>query len=232
MTNAPIRLTPLYATAQRLNAQFTEHHGWNIPEVYTTPDAEIDTARRSVALADETANGKLTVEGDRADALVNTAFDLPALAINMGCTTESDYIFRLRKDLFFISTPPEGEDRALKKLTGATKAAGEFVTITDVTHGRAEIRVVGPASQALLRKVCGLDFHSAEFPNGAAKQTSLAKTAQLIVRRDIGELPAFSVIGVRSLSAYLWDIIVEAGREFGITPIGRAALQALNEEGK
>ena len=89
--------------------------------------------------------------------------------------------------------------------------------------------MVGPASQALLSKVCSLNFHSSEFPNGVAKQTSLAKTAQLIIRRDIGELPAFSVIGVRSLGAYVWDTIVEAGREFGITPIGQVTLQALKD---
>jgi len=230
MANSPIKLTPFYSIAQRLNAQFTEHHGWNIPEVYTTRDAEIDAARRSVVLADETANGKLTVEGDWAETVVNAAFDLPALAINMGGAIESSYIYRLRNDLFFVTTPPEGEDRTRKKLTAATKASGEFVTITDVTHGQAEIRVIGPASQELLSKVCSLNFHSSEFPNGVAKQTSLAKTDQLIIRRDIGELPAFSVIGVRSLGAYVWDTIVEAGCEFGLVPIGRVALRALDEQ--
>ena len=77
--------------------------------------------------------------------------------------------------------------------------------MTDVTHGRSEIRVVGPASTSLMRKVCGLDFHPEAFPDGAARQSDVAKTTQLVIRRDIGELPAFSVIGARSLGAYLWD---------------------------
>jgi sarcosine oxidase subunit alpha len=87
--------------------------------------------------------------------------------------------------------------------------------------------VIGSASQELLSKVCGLDFHPTAFPNETAKQSSLAKTAQLIIRRDIGELPAFSIIGAQSLGPYVWDTMMEAGKEFGLVPIGRAALGVL-----
>ena len=90
--------------------------------------------------------------------------------------------------------------------------------------------MIGPDSQELLSKVCGLDFHPSVFPNETAKQSSLAKTTQLIIRCDIDELMAFSIIGVQSLGPYVWDILMEAGREFGVVPIGTAALAALAEE--
>lgn len=222
----PIKLTPLHSIAQRLDATFMEGQGWRIPEVYTTLEAEIAAARERVALADETPNGKLLLEGDHADSVLMEAFDLSSLQTNEG----RDGIYRLRNDLFFISTPPGKEVRAQKKLTAASKTAEQFVTVTDITHGRAEMRVIGPASQELLSKVCGLDFHPSAFPNETAKQSSLAKTTQLIIRGDIGELPAFSIIGAQSLGPYVWDTMMEAGREFGIVPIGRAALAALGEE--
>ncbi len=41
----------------------------------------------------------------------------------------------------------------------------KFITITDVTHGKSEILVVGPYSQGLLSKLCGLDFHPVEWIN-------------------------------------------------------------------
>ena len=53
---------------------------------------------------------------------------------------------------------------------------------------------------------------------------------QLIIRRDIDELPAFSIIGAQSLGPYVWDTMMESSREFGVVPIGRAALAALGEE--
>ena len=225
-SKTPIKLTPLYSTTQRMGATFAEQRGWHIPDVYTTLEAEIAAARERLVLADETPNGKLLLEGDQTESVLMDALDLGSLKINEGC----DGIYRLRNDLFFISTPPGREVSAQKKLTTASAASEQFVTVTDITHGRAEIRVIGPNSQALLSKVCGLDFHPSRFLNEAAKQSSLAKTTQLIIRRDIGELSAFSIIGSQSLGPYVWDTLMEAGREFGLVPIGRAALAALEGE--
>ena len=225
-SKTPVKLTPLHAITQRLGATFIEQRGWRIPEVYATLEAEIAAARERLALADETPNGKLLLEGDLAESVLADAFDLGSLKINEG----RGGIYRLRNDLFFISTPPSREVRAQKKLITTLKTSEQFVTVTDITHGRAEIRVIGPASQELLSKVCGLDFHPSVFPNETAKQSSLAKTTQLIVRCDIAGLPAFSIIGAQSLGPYVWDTLMEVGREFGVVPIGRAALAALEEE--
>ena len=222
-SNRPIKLSPLHSIAQRLGATFTDQRGWRIPESYATTEAEIVAAQERLALADETSNGKLLLEGDQAESVLRDALDLSSLKINEG----HDGIYRLRNDLFFISTPPGREVRAQKKLTATLKESEQFVTVTEVTHGRAEIRVIGPHSQELLSKVCGLDFHLSAFPNETAKQSSLVKTTQLIIRSDIGELPAFSIIGVQSLGPYVWDTLMEAGREFGVVPIGRAALTTL-----
>ena len=222
-SKTPIKLTPLHSITQRLGATFIEQRGWHIPEVYTTSEAETAAAQGGLALADETPNGKLLLEGDRAESVLMDTFDLGPLKINEG----SDGIYRLRNDLFFISTPPGREVSAQKNLATASATSEEFVTVTDITHGRAEIRVIGPASQELLSKVCGLDFHPTAFPNETAKQSSLAKTAQLIIRRDIGELPAFSIIGAQSLGSYVWANMMEAGKEFGLVLIGRTALSVL-----
>lgn len=202
-----------------------EQGGWRIPEVYTTPKAEVAAARERIAIADETPNGKLLLEGDQAESVLMDAFGLRSLKINQG----RNGIYRLRNDLFFVSTPPGREVHTRKKLTTTLKTSEQFVTVTDITHGRSELRVIGPDSQQLLSKLCGLDFQPSAFPNETAKQSSLAKTTQLIIRCDIGELPAFSIIGAQSLGAYVWDTVMEAGREFGLIPIGRAALAALIE---
>ena len=222
-SKTPIKLTPLHSTAQRLDATFTEQRGWRIPEVYTTLEDEITAARDGIVLADETPNGKLLLEGDHAESVLRAAFDSESLEINEG----RGGIYRLRNDLFFIYTPPGRETRTQKKLTTASASSEQFLTITEVTHGRAEIRVIGPHSYELLSKVCGLDFHPSVFLNETAKQSSLVKTTQLIIRCDIGELPAFSIIGAQSLGPYVWDTLMEAGREFGVVPIGTAALTAL-----
>ncbi|MCP5095608.1 MAG: hypothetical protein GY943_08660, partial [Chloroflexi bacterium] len=65
-----------------------------------------------------------------------------------------------------------------------------------------------------------------EFPNGMAKQSSVAKTTQIIIRRDLGNMPAYALIGGRSLAVYLWQTILEAGQDLGIQPVGLEALSS------
>ncbi len=90
----------------------------------------------------------------------------------------------------------------------------------------AELRLVGPRSRDVLSQLCALDFAPSAFANHMAKQTSFAKTTQLIVRRDISALPAFSIIGARSLAAFVWDTLlhIHTGHAYGIAPIGRNAM--------
>jgi glycine cleavage system aminomethyltransferase T len=93
------------------------------------------------------------------------------------------------------------------------------------------LTLIGPRCRQILSKVCALDFHPDSFPQLGVKVTSLAKTRQIIMRRDRPGLPAFSLAGAPSLAAYVWDTLLEAGREFGLVPIGLAALRQLEEAG-
>lgn len=222
-----VRQTPLCFTAQRLGARFVELAGWRFPEVFTTVEAEIAAARARCGLADVTPHGKLLIEGDGADKLLHSAFGAGPEAIGSHVPIDVGGLYRLRRDQFYLSTPPGRETEAQQRLALGIAELNLFVTVTDVTHGLADIRLIGPASREVLSKVCALDFQPQAFPDRTAKQSGLARTRQLIIRRDFGDLPAYLIIGARSLGAYVWDVIFEAGREFRIVPIGVAALREL-----
>ena len=230
MSNPPIKLTPLHSFFQQCNARLIEHQGWKIPQVYNTLEAELEAARQRVAIADVSPNGKIMVQGNQAHAFLTATLDLPTITINTGTSVMDARIYRLRNDIFFISTLPGKEEIIIENLMAATQESDQFITITDVTHGRSEIMVIGPNSQELLSKLCGLDFHPSVFPNMAAKQSGFAKTTQLIIRRDIVGLAAFSIIGARSLGEYLWHTVIEAGCEWDIMLIGQSALNTLQEQ--
>jgi heterotetrameric sarcosine oxidase gamma subunit len=223
----PTKLTPLCQIAQSLGAKFVEMGGWRFAESYTSIEAEMAAARDSVALADVTPHGKLQIEGAAALDVLRGAFSAVPESIGHGIQVEAGYLYRLRHDQFYLSTPPGGESKVFVQLEAAVVNREFFVTVTDMTHGLADIRMIGPASRAVLSQLCGLDFTDEAFPNMTAKQTSLAKTKQLILRRDFGALPTYTIIGAQSLAAYLWDVMMEAGHDFGIAPIGVAALREL-----
>jgi heterotetrameric sarcosine oxidase gamma subunit len=225
------RLSPLYSTTQRLGAKFADVAGWRVVTRYTSVEAEMKAAREGVGLADVTPHGKLHIEGDAAPEAARATFGAAPEQIGSGLPVDAGQLYRLRHDQFYLSTPPGGESAAQARLEAVIAASALFVTVADQTQGLADLRLIGPASAAVLSKLCGLDFRPEAFPDQAARQTSLAKTKQLILRRDFGPLPAYTVIGAQSLSAYVWEAMMQAGHEFGIAAIGLEALRELERAG-
>lgn len=227
MENPTPKYSPISTKARKSGVEFVIQDGWQVPRVFSTVDKEVAAGREAVALADTSANGKIQVEGDTAESLLQRVWNVSKLDIGVGAEVGSSQVFRLRGDLFFVRTLPGGEEEALNSLAQSDQDFDELVTVTDITHGRSELLLIGPNSAELLSRLCGLDFYPSKFPNLTAKQSSVAKIKQLILRRDISELPVYALIGDRSLAAYLWETILEAGRDLKITPMGRAALDSL-----
>lgn len=207
-----------------LGARFRNQDGWSVPDSFGDHESEISAARQGLSLADVSSRGKLVVEGITSEEIVDVTFGGPTLDVGSGSSVKDIHVYRLRTDLYYVSTFPGEEDATHNLLTEAALRQSELVTITDITHGRAELCMIGSESAELLSRLCGIDFRSASFPNLTARQSSVAKTSQIIVRQDIGDLPAFSVIGARSLGEYLWDTIMKAGQDLNIRPLGHRAL--------
>ncbi len=94
--------------------------------------------------------------------------------------------------------------------------AQRFAHATDYTHGKAVLRLVGAAAPDLLSKICGLDFYEAVFPSGRVAQTSAAKIKTLIARFDQGQMPTYYLHVNRPLGQYFWEVVQDAGQEFGL----------------
>lgn len=226
--NAPLRLTPLHATTQALGAHYVDHPGgWRFPGGYTSVAEEIAAVRASCGLADVSAHGKLQIEGETAFEALRAALGQAPEAVHAGLRGTGGHLVRLRPDLFYLSTPPGREAELQMTLTNTIAALGLFVTVTDLTHGLADLCLIGPASAKVLSQLCGLDLRPAAFPDLAGKQTSVARTRQLIRRRDFGPLPSYSLAGDQSVAAYLWQALTSAGREYDLRPVGVDALAAL-----
>jgi heterotetrameric sarcosine oxidase gamma subunit len=93
---------------------------------------------------------------------------------------------------------------------------GELVSVFDVTHGRALVRITGARTPNLLAKVCAIDLAEEVTPDGAAFRSSVAKLVTDVVRDDNAEARSYLLHCERSSGQYLFDALVDAGDEFGI----------------
>lgn len=223
----PLKLSPLNAAAEKLGARWLEVAGWRCVANYGNPAAEAAALRAGAGLADMSQIGKIQIEGQRAAALLAAALGAAPEAVGDHAHVSAGDLDCLRPDMYFLSVPPGAETGVCAALANAAAAQPDLVTVTDVTHGLAAIELVGPRAVEVMTRVCGLDFSPTAFPSPAARQSSVAKTRQLIVRQDRGELPSYTLFGPRSLAAYVWGVLLEAGRPLGLVPVGLEALSAL-----
>jgi heterotetrameric sarcosine oxidase gamma subunit len=94
---------------------------------------------------------------------------------------------------------------------------GEGLTsVFDATHGLALLRITGARAPDLLAKVCAIDFSEAVTPDGAAFRSSVAELVTDIVRDDRAGEISYLLHCERSSGQYLFDILIDAGDEFGI----------------
>lgn len=118
---------------------------------------------------------------------------------------------------------PVGEGRALRhrlEKTAAQEAGQELVTVLDLTHGRALMRLTGTPAAATLAKVCSIDLADASTPNGTAFRSSVANMVADVIRDDqestAGIVVSYLLHCERSYGQYLFDALLDAGAEFGI----------------
>lgn len=109
------------------------------------------------------------------------------------------------------------------QLSDATADLGEFVSIIDLTHGRALMRLTGARCTGLLAKVCGIDLADSVTPDGTAFRTTVAAVVTDVVRNATdhtdhtgGTTPSYLLHCERSSGQYLFDALLDAGAEFGI----------------
>ena len=93
-----------------------------------------------------------------------------------------------------------------------------FVTVIDITHGRAMIRISGSCSSRALAKVCNIDFADDMIPDGAVFSAAVAGVSCDLVRNDQKEGQSYLLTCERSFGYYLFVALADAGIEFGIRP--------------
>ena len=228
MSDEIVNRTPIYDVAAQTGATFAQAAGWQVVDAFD--GVEVALAQDAIGLADRSARARVLVEGANAMALIERAWGVSQFPINGGAAIERGAIFCLRPDRFLLSGPPGSRQAFVAESEDAVHDEDGLVAVTDVTHGRAELWLIGHLAPDLLSRLCGLDLHPQVFPNLTARETSVAKTAQLVIRRDVGGMPVYAIAGARSFGAYLWRTIVAAAHDIPLQLCGERNLRALENK--
>jgi heterotetrameric sarcosine oxidase gamma subunit len=133
---------------------------------------------------------------------------------------------------WLVLAPPGTAGAVASRLerTAAESAPQEFVSVVDLTHGRALVRVTGPHAADLLARLCPIDLADDMTPDGSALRSSVAGVATDLIRDDQPAGPSYLLHCERSSGQYLHDSLLAAGESLGIGVDGFAG-HGLGESG-
>ena len=250
----PVRTTPAQPWHVEHGAAFEIVGQWLRPWYYPREGEDMDaavarecrTARTGVAMMDASTLGKIEVVGADAAAFLDRIYTngfrkLPVGSARYGvmCTADGMVMddgvaLRLAEDRYFLTTTTGGAARVLDWLEEwlQTEWPELDVACTSVTEQWTTVAVVGPQSREVVARLAPeLDVSNDAFPFMTFRETRLASGIPARVCRVSfsGEL-AYEVNVSGWYGLAVWEQIVAAGADLGITPYGTETMHVLRAE--
>lgn len=201
--------------------------------------------REKVTLQDISGLRKFDIIGPDAEKLLNlaTTRNVAKLAVwrgmytllcdETGSVVDDGTLFRLAPELFRWCCGSEESGRRLEVLT---KENALQVRIHAMRDALPNLALQGPRSRDVLRKIAftqptvpALD-HLKWFGVTVARLNDRTGAPFMLTRSGYtGEL-GYEIFCAKTDAVKIWDAMMEAGAEFGITPMGSAALETIRIE--
>ena len=229
--------TPFHARTSELNLLNSWSHwaGCTVPDVYRDLELEYSAIRNASSLFDLSPMIKYRISGADAETLLNrvTVRDVAKLQPGRvqytvwcdddGKVLDDGTLFRLPDGTFRLCA----QERHLLWLKRA--ALGLDADVEDITTRVVGLALQGPTSFAVL-KAAGFES-AAELRPFHFMETELATGARLMISRTgfTGDL-GYELWTETGAALDLWDLLWNAGQDFGIMPIGTEALNMVRIE--
>ena len=249
----PERHTPMHAWHESNGALWEDVGRWKRPWYYPRPgetmqdavNRECLAARDAVAVLDASTLGKIDIQGVDAAEFLDRVYTIGFRKLAVG---RCRYGLMLREDgtIFDDGVTARLADNRYLMHTTTGNAEAVFawlerwhqtewpeldVYLTSVTDQWATTAIVGPKSRAVLGRLCDdIDLSPDAFRFMDVREGHVSGIAARVFRISFSGELSFEVNVSAQHGRQVWDAIVEAGAEFGITPYGTEAMHVLRAE--
>ncbi len=187
----------------------------------------------ALRLAERPFEGLLALRGE-ADAIAAAFGEVSGLDLPRACrgTARGPGLTALwlSPDEWLLVAPTvEDAGELMPRLEAAL--AGRHHQLVDVSDYDTVIELAGAATRDALAKVVAVDLHRRAWRRDEVLGTLLGKAVVqlwLVADEEDAEGPTARIVVRRSLADYVWCLLAEAGREWGLpaqTPEGRVPLE-------
>ena len=238
----PMKRTPMDRIHRELGAAMVESGPWWRPHNYGSPADECAAVRERVGIIDVGTLGKLEVVGRDAPQLLDRLYthrfsDLAVGRIRYGLMTSDNGVIlddgtvtRLAEDRYFVTTTSGNADVIEEWFNWWNAGSGNCAHVVNVTAAYGAVNVAGPKARETLGKLTSIDLSTRNFRYMRSTQGEVAGVPCLLLRIGFVGETGWEVHFPAEYGEYMWNAIMEAGREFGISPFGLEAQRILRLE--
>jgi sarcosine oxidase subunit alpha len=206
---------------------------------------ECAAARTGVATMDASTLGKIDVRGPDAGEFLDRVYTNLISSLNVGScryglmcgvdgmVLDDGVAMRITDDQFVITTTTGNAATVLEWLEEwlQTEWPELRVHLTSVTEHWATVAVVGPLSRDVVAAVApGLDVDNDVFPFMTWRAADLAGVPARVARISFSGELAYEINVPSWYGLAVWEAVLAAGAEHGITPYGTETMHVLRAE--
>ncbi|HEY6271355.1 MAG TPA: FAD-dependent oxidoreductase [Terriglobales bacterium] len=240
----PVKQTPMHYAHVKAGAGQMDMGEWKRPLVYTGVQEEWKAVRERVGLIDVSTLGKIWLQGRDAAALLDKVYTHTFSSLEVGRSRYSvicgddgiilddGTVSRLAPDEFYITTTTGNIDFVEKWLKWWVAGTNQCAHVTNVTADFAAVNLAGPKARAVLEKLTEVDVSAQAFKYMQCAQGDVAGVRAILLRIGFVGETGWEIHYPASYGEYLWDALLEAAKEFGISPFGVEAQRVLRLEKK
>ncbi|ROU00104.1 sarcosine oxidase subunit alpha family protein [Histidinibacterium lentulum] len=248
----PVRRTPMQDWHEARGAYLEPVGHWRRPYCYPRAGEshaeavarEITAVRSGLGLLDASTLGKIVVKGPDAGRFLDMLYTnmMSNLAVGRcryglmcsenGFLMDDGVVARLSEDSWLCHTTSGGADRVHAHMEEwlQTEWWDWKVHTVNLTEQYAQVAVVGPQARRVLEKLGGLDVSGAEFRFMDWREGRLGGHPVRAFRISFSGELSYEIATPAGQGLALWEKLLEAGEEFGVTPYGTEALHVMRAE--
>jgi aminomethyltransferase len=253
-TITAIRKTALNSVHRQMGAKMVEFNGWDMPVEYPSAGgiiAEHNAVRTGVGIFDVSHMGDIRLAGPEALAAVQHISMNDASRLSVGQAQYSALLYPQGTFVDDVIVHRLGEDEYLLVINAGTREK-DFSWVRDNTRqfnckvenlsdDFTQIAIQGPKGVSLLQKLTDADLAAVKLywvTRGAILlvEKSMRRYLQniLIARTGYTGEDGFEVYipSDEPTSTWVWNRILDAGKEFGVVPCGLGARNTLRLESR
>ena len=253
MEYMPTRKTPMHEWHEKNNAVFVDAGAWKRPRYYKQGNEtlfeaskrEAKNVRENVGICDVTTLGKIDIKGPDAAEFLNRVYTNAWMKLPVG---KARYGLMLREDGIVMDdgTTTRISENHYHMTTTTAQAANVLshleyylqivwpelnVNVVSTTEQWAGAAIAGPKSRDMLSKLYpDLDVSNDALPFMGYKEADFFGVPSRIFRISFSGELAYEINVKSDHGMFMWEKMMEVGKEFGNQPYGTEALSTLRIE--